>query len=168
MTSKQTQILSEEDIRQKIKRISYEILENNYDEKELHIIGIREKGYTFASKLHDSLRKISSMKISLSSISLNKLKPTDEEIQYDFDPKSLKGKVVLLVDDVGNTGRTLCYALQPLLPFSPRKIEIAVLVDRKHKSFPVCADYVGLSLSTTMKETVLVEFNGKGDAAYLL
>ncbi len=167
MTDKSTQILSDEDIRQKIKRISHEILENNYDEKELHLIGIKDKGYSFAIKLRDSLKTITSIKISLSYISLNKAKPTDEAPQFDFEPKDLKGKVVILADDVGNTGRTLCYAMQPLLPFLPKKIEIAVLVDRKHKSFPVSADYVGLSLSTTMKEIVTVEFNGKGDVAYL-
>lgn len=167
MTDKVTQILTHDDILQKIKRISYEILENNYDEKELHIIGIKNKGYTFAKKLHESLKKNTSIKIFLRSIILNKKDPTRGELQYDFNPKDLKGKIVLLVDDVGNTGRTLCYAMQPLLAFLPRKIEIAVLVDRKHKSFPVCADYVGLSLSTTIKEVVTVEFNGKGDGAYL-
>ena len=167
MTDKKTLILNQEDIRQKIKRISYEILENNYDEKELHIIGIKDKGFVFAGKLHDSLSEIAPFKFTLSSVSLNKKNPADEELQYDFDPKSLKGKAVLLVDDVGNTGRTLCYAMQPLLGFLPKKIEIAVLIDRQHKLFPVSADYVGLSLSTTMKEMVTVEFDGKGDAAYL-
>ncbi len=167
MPDKITQILTDENIRQKIKRISYEILENNYDEKELHIIGIKEKGFLFAKKLHDSLKEISTIKITLSSISLNKQNPIEGKMEYDFDPKDLKGKVVLLVDDVGNTGRTLCYAMQPLLASLPKKVETAVLVDRKHKSFPINADYVGLSLSTTMKEVVTVEFNGKGDAAYL-
>jgi pyrimidine operon attenuation protein/uracil phosphoribosyltransferase len=167
MTGKKTTILSDEDIRQKIKRISYEILENNYDEKELHLIGIRDKGYMLAQKLHDSLKTISGIRISLNSISLNKLKPVSADMEYDFSPKELGGKTVILIDDVGNTGRTLCYAMQPLLTFLPKKIETAVLVDRTHKLFPVYADYVGLSLSTTMKEVVTVEFSEKGDAAYL-
>ena len=167
MTDKVTQILEHDAIQQKIKRISFEILENNYDEEELYVIGIKNKGYVFAKKLYDSLKTITSVKIFLKSITLNKRNPTDGKLQYDFDPKDLKSKAVLLVDDVGNTGRTLCYAMQPLLTFLPKKIETAVLVDRKHKSFPVCADYVGLSLSTTMKEVVTVEFNGNGDTAYL-
>ncbi|HXH20068.1 MAG TPA: phosphoribosyltransferase family protein [Chitinophagales bacterium] len=167
MSDKSTLILTHDDIQQKIKRISYEILENNYDEKELHLIGIKDKGFTLAKKLHDSLKTISSIKISLNWISLDKKNPNRSELKYDFEPKDISGKVVLLVDDVGNTGRTLCYAMQPLLPCLPKKIETVVLVDRKHKLFPVCADYVGLSLSTTMKELVTVEFNGKGDAVYL-
>lgn len=167
MTEKRTRILSSEDIQQKIKRISFEILENNYDEKQLHIIGIKDKGYIFARKLHDSLKAITSIGLSLNFIALNKAKPTEGGVRYDFIAKELSGNAVILVDDVGNTGRTLCYAMQPLLTFLPKKIEIAVLVDRKHKLFPVCADYVGLSLSTTMKEMVTVEFNGKGDAAFL-
>ena len=163
-----TQILTNEDIQQKITRIAYEILENNYDEKELRIIGIRDKGFQFAQKIYDSLKTISPIKLSLHFISLNKLKPADEKIEFDFDAKELSNKVVILVDDVGNTGKTLCYAMQPLLSSQPKKIEVAVLVDRQHKLFPVSADYVGLSLSTTMKETVTVEFNnGKGDAAFL-
>ncbi len=167
MSDKSTQILSRSDIQQKIKRIAYEIVENNYEEKELHIIGIRDKGFSLAEKIYSDLKDITSIKVSLNYISINKLKPSGTEPEFDFDPKSLQNKVVILVDDVGNTGRTLCYALQPMLEYAPKKIEIAVLVDRQHKLFPVRADYVGLSLSTTMKELVTVEFNGKGDAAYL-
>lgn len=163
-----TQILTNEDIQQKIKRIAYEILENNYDEKELQIIGIRDKGFQFAQKIYDCLKTITPIKLSLHFIALDKLKPIVGEAEFDFDAKELSNKVVILVDDVGNTGKTLCYALQPLLESRPKKIEIAVLVDRQHKLFPVSADYVGLSLATTMKETVTVDFNnGRGDAAFL-
>lgn len=162
-----TQILTNEDVRQKIKRIAYEILESNYDEKELRIIGIKDKGFQFAEKIYNCLQEITTIKLSLHFISLDKLKPVGSKIEFDFETKELTNKVVILVDDVGNTGKTLCYALQPLLECQPKKIEVAVLVDRQHKLFPVSADYVGLSLSTTMKETVTVEFNGKGDAVYL-
>lgn len=162
-----TQILTNEDIQQKIKRIAYEILESNYDEKELHIVGIRDKGFLFAEKILAGLKEISNVKLTLHSISLDKIKPTESKVNFDFESKELANKVVILVDDVGNTGKTLAYALQPLLDSRPKKVEVAVLVDRKHKLFPVSADYVGLSLSTTMKETVTVEFNGKGDAAFL-
>lgn len=167
MADKGTLILTHADIQQKIKRIAYEILENNYDEKELRIIGIKDKGFLFAQKIYDCLKEITPVKLTLSFITLDKLSPSEKSIGYDFTPAELKGKVIILIDDVGNTGRTLCYAMQPLLAHLPKKIEMAVLVDRQHKLFPVAADYVGLSLSTTMKETVTVEFNGKDDAAYL-
>lgn len=162
-----TEILTNEDVQQKIKRIAYEILENNYDEKELRIIGIKDKGFQFAEKIYNSLKDISSMKFSLHFIALDKLKPTESKIEWDFDIKELQNKAIILVDDVGNTGKTLAYAIQPLLECRPKKIEVAVLVDRQHKLFPIRADYVGLSLATTMKETVTVEFSGKGDAAFL-
>lgn len=162
-----TRILTNEDIQQKIMRIAHEILENNYDEKELLIIGIKEKGFQFAQKIHDCLKTICSIKLSLRFIALDKLKPSEGKIEFDFEEKELSNKAVILVDDVGNTGKTLCYAMQPLLKNRPKKIEVAVLVDRQHKLFPVSADYVGLSLSTTMKETVTVEFSGRNDAAFL-
>ena len=160
-------ILDKKDIHQKIIRIAYEILENNYDEDEIHLIGIKENGYLFAEKIYKYLKGITKIKVSLNAISLDKGSPADENLQFDFDPKSLRDKVVILVDDVGNTGRTLCYALKPFLSYLPKKIEVAVLVDRKHKSFPVTADYVGLSLSTTMKEHVTVQFTSKKEEAYL-
>ena len=76
--------------------------------------------------------------------------------------------MVVIVDDVANTGRTIFYACKPLLETLPKKIEVAVLVDRKHKSFPVKVDYVGLSLATTLKEDIDVQLsNSEADAVYL-
>ena len=164
---KQILLLDKNDIEQKVKRIAYEILENNYDEKEVHLIGIKENGYLFAKKIFAYLQVITKIKLFLHSISLDKISPADENLKFDFQPESLKDKVVILVDDVGNTGKTLCYALKPFLSFLPRKIEVAVLVDRQHKSFPITADYVGLSLSTTMKEHVTVQFKAEKAQAYL-
>jgi pyrimidine operon attenuation protein/uracil phosphoribosyltransferase len=80
----------------------------------------------------------------------------------------LEGKTIVVVDDVGNTGRTLFYACKPLLEVLPHKVEMAVLVDRKHKSFPVKVDYVGLSLATTLREHIDVQLSDSNDfAAYL-
>lgn len=165
--TKRVPILSEWDIEQKVKRISYEILENNYDEDEIFIIGIKPDGHEFAKLIHKYLSSITQIKIHLNAIKLNKEAPTDDDLEYDFKPKSLNNKPVILVDDVANTGRTFCYALRPMLKFLPKSIQIAVLVDRKHKSFPICADYVGLSLSTTLKEHVTVDLKGKKRAVYL-
>lgn len=68
---------------------------------------------------------------------------------------------MVVVDDVANSGRTMLYALKPLLEFLPKKIQTAVLVDRKHKSFPLSVDFVGYSLATTLQDMVLVEMNGE-------
>ncbi|GIV34610.1 MAG: bifunctional protein PyrR [Chitinophagales bacterium] len=167
MMEKGTRILTHSDIEQKVRRMSYQILENNYDEKELHIIGIRENGYLFADKIYQELKSISSLRLQVHAIAINKQNPAEQLPVFDFNLKDLRGKTVLLVDDVGNTGRTLSYALRPLLEYMPRKIEIAVLVDRQHKLFPIRADYVGLSLATTMKEVVTVQMGNREDAAYL-
>lgn len=70
-----------------------------------------------------------------------------------------------MVDDVANTGKTMYYALKPVMEFSPRKVQVAVLVDRQHKLFPVSSDFVGLSLNTTMQEHIRVELvKGKAEA----
>jgi len=85
-----------------------------------------------------------------------------------LDSSLVNNRVVIVCDDVANTGQTLLYAMKPFLDFAPKKIQIAVLIDRKHKAYPISADYVGLSLSTTMAEHITVEM-GKGieEAVYL-
>jgi pyrimidine operon attenuation protein/uracil phosphoribosyltransferase len=70
-------------------------------------------------------------------------------------------KLIIVVDDVANSGRTLLYALKPFLDFRPRKIQTLVLVGRSHNSFPVTTDYVGLSIATTLQEHIYVEVEGE-------
>jgi len=77
-------------------------------------------------------------------------------------------KVVIIVDDVANTGRTLLYATKPFLDFLPCRLQTAVLVDRQHKTFPICPDYIGLSLSTTLQENIAVEVEGRSVIAVYL
>lgn len=166
-TNRQTLILNAISIQQKVNRMAYQILEENYEEQELYFIGIRDNGYVFAEKLVAFLKTITKSEIHLHSLSLNKKKPNKDEMEYNFDLKELNKKTVILVDDVANTGRTLAYAMKPLFDCLPKKIEIAVLVDREHKLFPISSDYVGLSLSTTHKEHVNVILDGKADAVYL-
>jgi pyrimidine operon attenuation protein/uracil phosphoribosyltransferase len=163
---KQTLLLSAADIKKKIERISYEILENNDEENEIIIIGIRDNGYRLAEKLVKYLKKFSDLKITLGEVRMNKAKPASQEVVCSLDDVAFDNKVVVLVDDVANTGRTLLYAMKPFMARAPRKIQIAVLVDRKHKMFPVSADYVGMLLSTNMQEHVSVELE-KEEAVYL-
>lgn len=169
MKNKKLLILTEKDIQQKISRIAYEILENNYEEKELIIAGIKDNGYNFAKKLVSVLKKIAPFKLTFTSISINKNKPLSEEVVIDLRKEELNNKTVIIADDVANTGKTLFYALKPLMNFSPKNVQVCVLVDRKHKKFPIAADYIGISLSTTMKEHISVEFeNVKEEGVYLL
>jgi pyrimidine operon attenuation protein / uracil phosphoribosyltransferase len=150
-------ILNNSQTNQKIKRIAFEIFENNYLEQEIILAGIYDKGYLLAQFLHKALENIApNIHFKLIKIDLDKFAPLQSEIKLNCATNDLKNKVIVLVDDVLNSGRTLAYSLKPFLNLEIRKIQIAVLVDRGHKSFPVAADYIGYSLSTTLKEHVEV------------
>jgi len=154
-----TKILDSESIAAKLKRIAYQIAENNYDENELFLIGVKTRGTQIAKVLANHLGNITDATIAVSTLTINKANPINEAIEYKVDLKKLNNKVVILVDDVSNSGRTLCYSIKPLLDFLPKKIQIAVLVDRMHKKFPIQADYVGTQLSTSMQEYVKVNLD---------
>ncbi len=161
-------ILNQSQIKQKIQRLAIEILEQNYNEKQIILAGINNNGAFFASLLHKALRKISEIPIVLTHIRLSPAKPLERDIELGLPLKKVKNQVVIVIDDVANTGRTIFYALRPLMEVLPKKVEVAVLVDRKHKSFPIQVDYVGLSLATTLKEEIDVQIrNTKQMAVYL-
>ena len=162
-------ILDHTTIIQKIKRLSIEILENNYNESEIIIAGINNNGMIFANLLLGELKKMdTSTLFTPSNIRLNPANPVENEISFSLDDDYLKGKVIIIVDDVGNTGRTLFYACKPLFNVLPKKIETIVLVDRTHKSFPIRINYYGLSLSTTLKENIKVQLTDKENFAVYL
>lgn len=164
-----TQILDSTRISQKIKRIAFEILEDNAEEKAIIVAGIcrDDQGYALAQRITEALRDIGGPSIELTSINLDKADPTSSEVELGITPELVDGKVVVIVDDVANSGRTLLYAVKPLLDFSPRKIRIAVLVDRQHKAYPISADYVGTSLSTTLHEHINVVLGQEEEGVYL-
>jgi pyrimidine operon attenuation protein/uracil phosphoribosyltransferase len=163
-----TLVLNADDMRKKIERISYEILEDNYDEREIIVAGIRKNGFVFAQRIEAQLNKIGGLSVILTDIQLQKHHPNQGEILMGIDPSAVNDKVVIVCDDVANTGQTLLYAMKPFLDFAPKKIQVAVLVDRRHKQYPLIADYVGLSLSTNMKEHIAVEIGmGIEEAVYL-
>ncbi|MBK0401517.1 phosphoribosyltransferase [Adhaeribacter sp. BT258] len=167
--SAQTRILDADQIRQKITRIAFEIYEHNFEEKELVLVGIAPKGYVFAELLHQELQKISPFEISLHRLQLNKQAPSRQSLNLTPELGNLQNKVVILADDVLNTGRTLAYSLPLFLDAQARKIEIATLIDRHHTLFPVSATYTGYSLATTLNEHIEVTFPENGNfAAYLV
>jgi len=98
----------------------------------------------------------------LTSVHLNPANPMANEAHTDLSSDVFEQKVIIVVDDVANTGRTLHYSMKPFLSVLPKKIEVAVLVDRKHKLFPIATDYVGITLATTLQEHIEVRF-GEGD-----
>lgn len=162
-------ILTSEESNKKLERIAFEIYENNFSENEIIVAGIYDKGFWTAQYIFDYLKKINSqIKFTLVKVSLDKFSPTQSAIELDVEYDYLNNKTIVLVDDVLNSGRTLAYSLRPFLKSEIKKIQIAVLVDRGHKSFPVSADYVGYALSTTLKEHINVVFdNQKIKGVYL-
>lgn len=166
--SEKVKILNTLQIDQKLNRLAFEIYENNFSEKELLIVGIEGNGYKVAVHLCERLKTISKIKINLGKIKLDKEKPWEAEAATDFSEKDFVNKTVILVDDVLNSGKTLMYAVKLFLDKPVKKINTAVLVDRSHTRFPVKADFVGLTLSTTLQEHIEADFtkNNK-EAVYL-
>lgn len=160
-----TLILDKERIDWKMQRMAYEVWENHSDEEAITLIGIEKSGAVVAKSLARRLKEISPLKVEVLSMKMNKRDPLSEEIIIKED---LGKKAIVLVDDVANSGKTLLYALSPILKNEPKKVMIVVLVDRKHKSFPITPDIVGHSVSTTLQNHIEVETEGNYiTAAYL-
>lgn len=147
-------ILSKDAAEKKLRRMAFEVVENNHEEPQLILIGILDNGLVIARKIQEYLRDVFKGEVIVIELSLNKKQPADILIspQVDFN-----GKVIILVDDVANSGSTMLYALKPLLDNHPKKIQTLALVERTYKSFPVKVDYIGLSISTTPNEYIFVE-----------
>ena len=165
MEKNKNYILDAKTAEKKLRRMAYQVLENNGDEESIILAGIKESGSVVARNMQKMLREISPIKTELLTISLDKKNPGKISINKEMD---FNGKVVIILDDVSNSGRTLLYALKPFLDFLPKKIQTLVLVERSHNTFPVHSDYVGLSIATTMQEHIYVEVdNEKISGAYL-
>lgn len=161
------QILDTKKTAQKIKRIALEILERNLNEPRLIIVGIQQTGFELAQEICSELQNFSGVKQRCYPIRIYKPAPLEQTLSCELTPEELIDSVVILIDDVQNSGKTMAYALRYFLDYKVKAIQTCVLVDRRHNSFPVRADYVGLSLSTTLKEHVQVEKTSEGFTVYL-
>lgn len=167
MTTTNSFILNTTQINQKIKRIAYQIYESNSAEKEVVIAGIVGNGFVFAKKIVTVLEEISHLKVILCEVHINKKKPL-EKITTSLSVDVYKNKPLVLVDDVLNSGTTLIYGIKHFLDVPLKRFKTAVLVNRNHKKYPVKADFKGISLSTSIKEHVIVEFSENDSKAYLV
>lgn len=155
------EILSNLQIKQKTLRIAYEIAEECFEEKNITLVGIVPKGQVFASLLAKDIQKIlPNLTIKLETLTIHKELPLEHPIELSCSPDELKNQYVILIDDVINSGKTTFYGLKPFMQIPLKKLKTAVLVDRKHKAFPVSSDYVGLSLNTTLREHISVDTQG--------
>ena len=160
------QVLDFEKISRICGRLAYQILENNINEDEILLVGIKEKGYEIAKIIEQKLKDISSSKVHLKSITIDKKNPnqiSEVDINFDIMPKS-----VYLVDDVLNTGKTLMFAVNSLLKYDFDLIKTLVLIDRNHKKYPIKVDFKGISLSTNLDDTVKLISENKNLEAVLV
>jgi len=159
-------ILSKESAAHKLQRLALEIAEQlQGDETDLVIIGIRNSGMVIAEKIGGLVKPYLTVAVETISMNLDKNFPVEITLSKSID---LDNKNVIIVDDVANSGKTLLYALKPLLQFHPKRIQILVLVERMHKLFPVKPDYVGLSVATTLQNHIQVEVkDGEIEGAFM-
>ena len=156
-------ILNDKQIKQKLRRLAFEIIEQNSSESEIILAGVNNNGYACAKLLKAELNKakVSDIKFTLAQINLNPALPTKNGVSINLADEVIKDKVAIVIDDVANTGRTLFYACLPFINILVKKLQTAVLVDRTHKSYPVMVNYIGLSLATTLNDHIQVDLDKK-------
>ena len=159
-------ILNDTQIRSKLKRISYQILEANLKTSDIVIAGIESNGYKIAKEVKKILNKISELEVILCKVIIDKKNPRSP-IKTSINKEIYTNKSIVLIDDVLNSGSTLIYGVKHFLEAELTQFKTAVLVNRNHKKFPVKADFKGISLSTSIKEHVKVILEGSKKGIYL-
>ncbi|RUA37206.1 MAG: phosphoribosyltransferase [Bacteroidetes bacterium] len=167
MLNKSSQILDREAIRSKIKRIAFQVLENNYKQEKLYIVGIKGGGAIFGQEIIKELHQISDLKPVFIELSIDKSTPETSEIILSSQIEDSENAVIIIVDDVLNSGKTIFYALRPFISIKVKKIETAFLVNRAHRSFPISANYTGIELATTIQERINFTRSDEGFGVYL-
>jgi pyrimidine operon attenuation protein/uracil phosphoribosyltransferase len=157
-------------MRRAIERIAHEILERNDGLNDVVLIGIRTRGAPLADRIRTILERVEGSAPSVGYLDISFYRddlrgslaqPVIQRTEILFD---IAGKIVVLVDDVLFTGRTIRAALDALTDLGrPRAIQLAVLIDRGHRELPIRADYVGKNLPTARGEQVVVQLSEKDD-----
>ena len=148
------QIMTAEVANRKLRRMALQVVEQNYNATQLILIGIKANGTVIAEKIQQYLKEVFTGEVIVLELSLDKKKPSAVTLSASMD---FNNKTILLIDDVANSGRTMLYALKPLMEQLPKKIQTLALVERTHKTFPIEVDYIGYSISTTLDEHICVE-----------
>lgn len=159
-------VLDSSDLSRAITRISHEILERAKGSQDLVLLGIPTRGTFVAERLQKKISEIEGRQIPLGVLDITlhrddlRMRPARALVPTVLPQGGIEGKVVVLVDDVLFSGRTIRAALDALGEIGrPRAVQLAVLVDRGHRELPIRADYVGKNLPTSMTETVRVKMN---------
>ena len=156
-------------IERSIKRISIQILEENYKENQVFLIGIKGMGFALAERIFNFLNNQNTETIFLlHAIEMDKNNPLKGKYNFVDNVPALENSAVLLIDDVLNSGKTLMHAASHLLQFNPKSLQTVVLLDRVHRKFPIKANIVGMSINTTIQSHIEVDLNNLNSAAYLI
>ncbi|HAL28231.1 MAG TPA: bifunctional pyr operon transcriptional regulator/uracil phosphoribosyltransferase PyrR [Chloroflexi bacterium] len=166
-------ILASDDVRRAIARIAHEIVERDRDLPGLSLVGIRARGDLIAARLQEAIRRNEGVDVPLGSLDITLYRDDLTRIGHapvvreSVIPFSVDGRIVVLVDDVLFTGRTIRAAMDALVDYGrPRAIRLAVLIDRGHRELPIRADFVGKNVPTAITDDVrvqLVEMGGKDE-----
>ena len=156
-------ILNKEEITNKINRIAFSIIEDYHTEKSITLIGFDKNGYIIAEKIKQIITDENNIKTSIHRIK------KDKKNNFTITPplKSDNIKNVFLVDDVLKSGRTIIYGIKEILTHHIDNLKTIILVNRNHNQFPIGVDYVGLNLSTTLKDHIRVIMKKNEEIAYL-
>ncbi len=149
-------ILDQKEFQQKLVRLAHQIIEHIDLEEKVFFGGISGNGFAMAKSLKETISQYSDVSIDLFEISVNKEEPWTEEIGLSIPIDSLKNGYIVIIDDVLNSGKTMQYTLVTFLQQATKAIKTVAMVDRKHRRYPIKADFVGLSLSTTLQDRVEV------------
>jgi pyrimidine operon attenuation protein/uracil phosphoribosyltransferase len=156
-------IYNEDEMRRAISRMAHEIVERNAGASDLVLIGLRTRGVPLAERLVERIGELEGVKVPMATLDTTAYRDDLPERSTRLAapreklPVEIGDRVVVLVDDVLFTGRTARAALEALLDYGrPRKVQLAVLVDRGHRELPIRADYVGKNIPTAMSESIRV------------
>ncbi len=150
-------VLDSNDITNKIRRISFEIIEKNINENEIFLIGILPNGKYLSNKINSFINQNSILKTNILFIDIDKANNQIKKIYPNDNIDKIKNKIIVLVDDVMNSASTFMYSINEILKYQPKEIQIAVLIERYYKNFPIVPNFRGLELSTSKSENVKVE-----------
>ena len=157
-------LMDEKAIARAITRISHEIIEKNKGVEDVILIGVKTRGVPIANRIATRIEQIEGHKVATGEMDITLYRDDLKEIQEEPVINSTKigtdinDKIVVLVDDVLYTGRTVRSALNALMDIGrPKSIQLAVLVDRGHRELPIRADYVGKNVPTSKQEIISVE-----------
>ena len=158
------EVVDQVTMKRALTRITYEIIERNHSIQDIVLVGIKTRGIYIASRIAERLKQLEDIDIPVGELDITlyrddkKENPEEPELHSSDIPDSLEGKEVILIDDFFYTGRTIRAAMDAVMDCGrPRKISLAVLVDRGHRELPIRADYVGKNIPTSRAEEILVE-----------